>query len=103
MNKLFMSLGFVLIPVLIIFVLFMTHSVETQITLIFIVLVLVITIIICFKAEIFECDKKNLVFFLIKLFVIFALFMIQPSFETQLKVVFVVIIIEVGLRVMFFL
>ncbi|EGW0547588.1 hypothetical protein JGH54_002873 [Listeria monocytogenes] len=101
MNKLFMSLGFVLIPVLIIFVLFMTHSVETQITLIFIVLV--ITIIICFKAEIFECDKKNLVFFLIKLFVIFALFMIQPSFETQLKVVFVVIIIEVGLRIMLFL
>ncbi|EEO3352243.1 hypothetical protein G5912_002680 [Listeria monocytogenes] len=101
MNKLFVTLGFVLIPLLVIFVLFMTHSVETQITLIFIALV--ITIIICFKAEIFECDKKNLVFFLIKLFVIFALFMIQPSFETQLKVVCAVMLIEVGLRVMLFL
>ncbi|EAC4362792.1 hypothetical protein J0953_002582 [Listeria monocytogenes] len=68
MNKLFVTLGFVLIPVLVLFTLFMTISVETQFALIFIALV--ITIIICFKAEIFESDKKNLFFLSIKLFVI---------------------------------
>lgn len=67
-NKLFVTLGFVLIPVLVLFTLFMTISVETQFALIFIALV--ITIIICFKAEIFESDKKNLFFLSIKLFVI---------------------------------
>ncbi|EJA0898156.1 hypothetical protein MRS04_002957, partial [Listeria monocytogenes] len=53
-NKLLLTLGFVLIPLLVIFALFMTNSVETQITLMCVALVT--AIIIGFKAEAFKYD-----------------------------------------------
>ncbi|EJO8710374.1 hypothetical protein NUD23_002727 [Listeria monocytogenes] len=60
MNKLLLTLGFVLIPLLVIFALFMTHSVETQITLMCVALVT--TIIIGFKAEAFKYDYTTFLF-----------------------------------------
>lgn len=62
MNKLLLTLGFVLIPLLVIFALFMTNSVETQITLMCVALVT--AIIICFKAEAFKYDYTTFLFFL---------------------------------------
>nr|UCZ50072.1 hypothetical protein pLIS42_00251c [Listeria innocua] len=60
-NKLLLTLGFVLIPLLVMFALFMTHSVETQIILMCVVLVT--TIIIGFKTEAFKYDYTTFLFF----------------------------------------
>ncbi|EAC9724821.1 hypothetical protein Y475_14955 [Listeria monocytogenes] len=62
MNKLLLTLGFVLIPLLVMFALFMTHSVETQIILMCVALVT--TIIIGFKTEAFKYDYTTFLFFI---------------------------------------